>query len=352
MLVQTKVKGNTKSKVYNLILALLIIFIIPLQAEKVILLPEVLKPTGLAIGQQYIYIIEKSTIYIYSRESNKFINKFGQAGEGPEEFKNAPMIIPQSDHLIINSTGKVSYFSTEGAFIKELKTPSSQSLFYPIKSFFVGKARVFENDIAYFTVNLYDSQLQKGKEIYRVKDFQQLKKATITFPVREPKYATLGDRIIIAGKPGFVIDILDETGKRLHSIKDENFKRRKFTQEDEKAFRELLKNTYKERYEMYKQYLRFHDYYPEISFIFTDVDNIYVTTWRISNDRVELFEYDSEGKHLSTYYVKIIWQSVLRPYPIRIKDRKIFQLVENQDENWELHISKLSPFIASAVILY
>jgi len=337
---QSKIKNNPFKRVWTL-LFFIIISIQFLYPEKVAIITDVLKPTSLTIDEQYIYINENSTIYIYSAENYKFLNKFGREGEGPEEFKGPPTIIPQKEYLIINSIGKVSFFSKDGKFIKELKTPSGQSMFFPLKTGFIGKGRLFENNISYFTVNLFDPGLKKGKEIYRVQDFQQMGKAAIYFPIREPKYTTLNNKIIIAGKPGFIIEILDHTGKRLYLIENKNFKKRKFTTEDEKVFREFLKNTYKERYDRYKQYVHFLDYYPEISFIFTDNNKIYITTWRISNDKVELLEYDIKGKLLNVFYVKIIWQSVLKPYPIRIKNGKIYQLIENQEEQWELHISKL-----------
>lgn len=327
---------------FRLVLFLIMTITGFLHSEKVTNIAEVLQPSGLTIGEQYIYITEKSTIYVYSAKDYKFINKFGREGEGPDEFKGPPVITPQPSYLIINSTGKVSFYSKEGKFIREMRTPGGHSLFLPLKNGFIGKSRIFENDTSYFTVNLYDGELKKGREIYRVKDFQQIGKGTIYFPVREPKYATSDNKIIIAGKPGFTFDILDHTGKHLHSIENKNFKGKKFTAEDETLFREFLKNKYKDRYERYKQYLHFSDYYPEIAFIFTDKRKIYVATWRIANDRVELFEYDMVGELLNTFFIKIVWQSVLQPYPISIKNNKIYQLIENPDEQWELHISRLN----------
>jgi hypothetical protein len=312
-----------------------------LYSEKVATLTGFYNPMSIVVDDQNIYIIEKSTVYIYSAESYKFINKFGREGEGPEEFSGEITIIPQPEHLIINSQGKVSFYSKDGKFIKDIKTPGGQSLFFPLKKGFIGKAREYENDIAYFTVNLYDPELQKGREIYRVEDFQQPGKSTITFPIREPKYTTLNNKIVVAGKPGFVIDILDHTGRPLNSIINKNIKRRKFTKKDEEEFRILLKETYKEKYYRYNQYLHFLDFFPEIAFIFTDSDKIYITTWRILNNEVELFEYDSDGELLNVFFVKLFWRSVLKPYPLRIKNGKIYQLLENREEQWELHVSKL-----------
>jgi len=336
----TKISNKNLAKIKTVLFLILILFP-SLYAEKAAILTDIFNPSGIIIDGPYIYLTEKSTVFIYSSENYKYINKFGREGQGPSEFSGFLTIIPQPGHLIINSLGKISFFSGTGEFIKELKSPRVNSVFFPLETGFIGRARAFESNTAFFTVNLYDLELKKGKEIYRVEDFEQPRKSKITFPIREPKYATLNNKIIIAGKPGFIVDILDQTGKQLHSITNKNFKRRKFTSQDEKEFREFLKAEYKERYHRYKQYLQFLEYFPEISFLFTDSNKIYVSTWRISNSKIELFEYDIKGKLLNIYFVNIFWQSMLKPYPLRIHNGKIYQLLENQEQQWELHISKL-----------
>lgn len=66
-------------------------------AARIIPLQEILKPVTINLDKDQVYITEGASIYIYSSIDFKFIKKFGQAGEGPREFK----LIPQLP-LIIN----------------------------------------------------------------------------------------------------------------------------------------------------------------------------------------------------------------------------------------------------------
>ncbi len=65
--------------------------------EKISILKELLQPDGMAIGNGRIYVTEKTSIYIYSLKDFNLIKKFGEKGEGPNEFRSSfigqPMVI-------------------------------------------------------------------------------------------------------------------------------------------------------------------------------------------------------------------------------------------------------------------
>lgn len=311
--------------------------------EKVATLTEVLKPTNITIDK-YIYVNERTTINIYNKEDYTFIKKFGKEGEGPQEFKSFAAIIPQKENLLINSVGKVSCFSKKGEFIREIKAKggAGNNVFWPLNNGYIGRTNTVEEKIAYFTVNLYDKDLKKIKEVYRIKSFVQMQsKGKIFWPPSEPTYQTYKDNIIIAGKPGFIIDILSGSGKPLFTIEEKNYKKRKFTSEDKKVHSEYLKRRYKQRYEGFKQYLAFKDYFAEIADVFIDSNKIYALTWKFKDGQFEIFEYDIKGKFIKKFLANIAMQEVLEPYPMGIKNGKLYQLIENEDEEWDLYITKL-----------
>ncbi len=64
-----------------------------LSGKKVAVITEVLKPSSITIDD-YLYINEGTTIYIYDKNTYKFISKFGKAGEGPQEFRIFAAITP------------------------------------------------------------------------------------------------------------------------------------------------------------------------------------------------------------------------------------------------------------------
>jgi hypothetical protein len=72
--------------------------------------------------------------------------KFGKPGQGPQEFAPTPgstgslTIYPQTDSIVINSPGKVSFYTKDGKFIKEMKFSAGLmgGFYQPIGSQFAG----------------------------------------------------------------------------------------------------------------------------------------------------------------------------------------------------------------------
>jgi hypothetical protein len=327
------------------ILVFIIVFMIFVNfgfSKKVATFSEVLKPSTIAIDDEQMYIVENTLIYIYSLKDFKLKKKFGKDGEGPGEFKRFAAVYPQKDSLLINSFGKLSYYTKDGILKKELKTKSgiASLFFYPIRNGFIGRGISLVDKKIYFTVNLFDSDLNKGKELYRmISPYQQTGKINIFS--RSLVYQTHSDKIFITGKEGFGLDILDSTGKKLYSIVREDYKRRKFTSEDEKKFREVLKSRFKAQYDIMKSRISFPDYFPEILNFFIADNKIYISTWKWKNEKIEFFIYGLKGKLLKHVFIPFVFQNALEPYPAVIKNGKLYQLIENDDEEWELFITDI-----------
>lgn len=309
--------------------------------EKLATLTGIMKPGSIYIDDRQIYIMENKTFLIYSFQDFKLKKKFGKEGEGPQEFKGTMHLIPLADHLLINSVGKISYFTRDGDFIKEKKSPTgfSSARFYPLGNGYVGRGSEEKNGIQYVTINFFDSYLKKGKELYRMKAiFQSAGKIEM---LKQPFiYQTYDNKVYVAGKQGFIIDVLDHTGKPLFSI-NQKYEKRKFTGDDEKKARDALRLLYKQQYERLKNRLAFPDYFPEIGDFQVTDKKIYVSTWKVENDSNEWFIFDLQGKLLKRLFVPIVFMMPLEPYPYTVKNGKLYQLIETEDEQWELHASEI-----------
>ena len=98
---------------------------------------------------------------------------------------------------------------------------------------------------------------------------------------------------------------------------------------------------YKQQYEELKHRLAFPDYFPEIgNFQVTD-NKIYVSTWKVENGSNEWFIFDLQGKLLKRLFVPIVFLMPLEPYPYTVKNGKLYQLIETEDEQWELHAHEI-----------
>jgi hypothetical protein len=312
-------------------------------------LPELVNPNSIDIQDQRVVIADGTTISIYSLKDNRIITKFGRKGEGPGEF-----ILPVSgptvglnvavhkEMIIVTSLRKLSYFSRSGSFLKDIKM--SEGLFSggfkPIGDRFIGHGFRSENKINHLTVNLYDPDLKKIHEILRIKATYQPGKGLDLFSTSF-LYETSQNQIYIIGDKDFNIDVFDEVGKRLYTIR-QKYKKEKITEIHKAHVYDFYKTDpmFKDRFDRIKKILVFTKFFPAVrDFQVTD-DRMYVFSYQKKNGKNECRILDLKGGFIAKKFIKIHDKNPLLFFPYKIQDGKLFQLVANDDmEIWELHIS-------------
>ncbi len=328
-----------------ILILIMVVFCFSGFAAKVAVLPELMKPMVMAVDDTQLYVTQEASVFIYSLKDFKLVKKFGKAGEGPQEFHvlpQIPLVIDvRTDRIIVNSFGKISYFTKQGEFIKEVKTKSIALFLQALGDGFLGMSVTAQDGVRYRTINLYDSVLNKLKEIYRAKDDfqagQGLKVLTKPFI-----YQAYEDKILLPGKDDATIDVFDKEMKKLLSIHLDQGKR-KVDQKFKDAVINLFKTNpaTKDYFEMLKP-ITFPDYFPAIRAFFVDDGTIYVMTFKMENNANEFFTYDMSGKFKKRLLIPIQYETELQPYPITINKKKLYQIVENEEEEvWEFHMSKI-----------
>jgi len=305
--------------------------------KKVHVFTEILKPNRIVMDQDYIYITERTTVFVFLKKNYSFIKKFGGHGEGPGEFKVPLFLVPLEDKLMINSVGKISYFSKQGDLLEEIKNESSGSYFYPLKKGFIGSTYTAEKGLRYYTVNLFNEKLEKGREVYKEQTSIQ-QPGKIELFRRAFMHKTYQDWIYVTGKEGFVLDCISKTGEVIYTIKRENFKRHKITRAD-------IKNAdkyFKIRYEEIKERITYPDFFPEIRAFYVVDDKIYILPYEWKDDALKFYVYKINGEFLAETYIHLAMKYSMQPFPFTIQNDKVYQLIENDTtEDWELHINDL-----------
>ncbi len=310
-------------------------------------LPELMKPSRVFfVDDTQIYIPEGAVINIYSKKNYKLIKKFGKSGEGPKEFRVVPQlplsIDAQGKNLVIFSLGKVSYFTKQGEFIKEIKTSSQVFSLMVYGDKFIGRSRKQDKSVVYDTINLYDSTLNKIKELARNRSaFQGIGKGleVLGKPFLHSVYK---NKILLIGKDDATIDIFNGDMKKLRSIKLDG-KKISMKQDFKDKVIDLLKNgeATKSYFSIFKP-IRFPDYFPIIAAFFVDNNVIYVLTWTKNPNEYGCSIFGIDGKFVKNVSIPIKFQDSLTPYPIAIHNGVLYQIVENdEDEMWELHASEI-----------
>jgi hypothetical protein len=307
------------------------------------------------VDRHQVFITEDINVYIYSAKDYSLQKKFGKEGEGPQEFKRHlnPMreyirIFVQPKEILVNSIGKISYFTRKGDFIREMRVMLSVGGYIPVGNHLVGFGMDQKDKTRYITLNLYSPQCVKEKEFFRVKAPLQEGKnidpvkmsvgmLVVTIRVEDNKMFYRGDDQKIYA--------FDENGKQIYSITPE-YEKVKFTKEWENRYINFSKNDYRYKYvyQQDKHRIKFPEYFPLIRDLQVANKKIYIITFKSINDKKECYIYDSaEGKFIKKAFIPLAEKNVQELDPYTIKNGKVYQLVENMEEEWELHVIDINP---------
>jgi hypothetical protein len=319
-------------------------------------LPDLNKPEQqIGIDKDRMYVLEGTTIYIYSLKDFKLIKKFGKRGEGPREFMTSSVMGPmgalyidvRDNKLLVKSMGKLSWFTKDGTFVKEMKSP------FPIMmgALMFGKYVVIQKyEIAvvrHQVLAVLNEKLEAVKEMSRMEDGFQPGKGIMVLK-RNPVHAVYEDKLFVAWEEEFEIKVLDSKLKELYTIKHQ-LEREKVTEDIKKKIIHFFKTSpqTKNFFEMFKP-IRFPRYFPAILGMFATGGKLYVLTFKtLSEDEVDVQEteiliFDIKGKFLKKVVFPLKMMDPIMPYPFAIHEGTLYQLIEDADEEeWAVHITKI-----------
>jgi hypothetical protein len=330
---------------------------------KVIPLPDVVNPASVTLDENQLYITEGTSIYIYSLTDFKLIKKFGKRGEGPREFLppfgGNVNIDVQPNGLMVISAFKLSYFSKQGDYKKELRLPVFLLTNRPIRPLakgFAGSAlqrgTKAEKNLTMISYNIYDSNFKVIKEFYRTAQGYQGPQSNVQF---NPFYWTLlepslyvYDNNIFLGHYGEhengVIYVFDSKGKKLYDI-NPPYEKVEFTSEDKEASKdEFVTRGNKQFYETNKHLFKLSSYFPLRQYFQVVDQKIYIQTYKRSKqgERTEFLILDLKGDMLKRVMLPLKYTSHFSPYSYGIKNEKLYQIVENEEEEeYQVHIIEI-----------
>lgn len=343
-------KFNLRNFIYMLVF--ISVVIMPLRGESH-LLSELLNPSKILIGEKDIYIVDSASIYIYSKNGYKFIKKFGRKGEGPGEIPTSRRgnvslsIMETKQGLFVQSRNKVIYFDNRGNFKQEkkVKTGFIRGLL-PVGKFYTGRAFSFgaNRRSATSSVYLFDENLNKKKELFK---FNSTSGRGSFFKIFSPGnifiLKTDGDKIYVVNDKSFRIHIFNSTGTELKGIKL-NYSLLKVGSAKKESIENYYKNdsNFSSFWSRIKTFFSIDDRYPAIKNFFIDGENIYIQTYYTKGEKVEFFKFSLDGKFQKKPYLTIKSKNPVDDYPFDIRNDRLYQLVEDEDEEeWILNISDI-----------
>ncbi|MCP4151121.1 MAG: hypothetical protein GY757_25480 [bacterium] len=260
------------------------------------------------------------------------------------------------EKLLVDAINKILLFSADGGFLEEIRKKNQQSNVLQLGNGFVASSIVPPDSTEkkmYGSINLTDNKLSSKKILYKQifgqqgKDFQMVPDSLIV--------AVYDNKIFIEkSSEGFIIDVLDSTGKQLYRI-TKKVTPLKFTDKDKEQILEQFKTDKLVSFQIkgaggwdkYKKLLNFHypQNFPPILDILVRNGKIYVRTFVTKNGKDQYHIFDLKGKELKTVYLPKaipvplltqLFNRVVRLFDI--SNDTFYYMVENEDEEeWELH---------------
>ena len=332
----------------TIVLLLICSLVNAVYAKKIATFPELNRPNNFVIDGDRLFISDCPSVYIYSFNDGdiQLMKKFGEVGNGPGEFKkvlSSFYIIIRPGYIFVNSRGKISYFTRTGEFIREKNVAGVGYSFSPLNDKILGRKVIHDNNKLYLTIKMFDSDLKELAELTRQLNAYQpevkdIKAFSVAFSM-----TTGGNKIFAVTSVDFTIKIFDYQGKLLHTIDEKNrIKRIKIENKHKEDYHNYMTIVFPE-YQRLKERVVFPEYFPAIrglSYI-GGKEKLYVITWKQKNSNSEFFIFDTKGTFIKKAFLPIKEQNVLRFYPYKLKDGNVYQLIENDDGDWELHINPI-----------
>lgn len=321
-------------------------------AEKTAPMPELQRPENIVIDQGQILITEFPNVYVYSLKDFSFIVKFGKAGEGPKEFFQYVRIQidpDQPQYILVNSHMKMSYFTRDGKFVKEIRSKgdSAANVYKPVGENFVayGQYRDEEAKKNYQTINLHDSNMKKIKTIYQCEQFfnpdRQVVHALNTWGAW---FRIFDNKIFVKTNEGDTVKVFNAKGDHLYDI-THTFEKLKVTDKDKARYHEYFRTDrrWKQFYEAMKTWIKFPSHFPIMRGMDVTGGHVYVNSYMRPDGTTEFTVFDLKGKLVKEkVYLRLQEISARDLYPYTIKEGNLYQLVEDEDEEmWRLHIHQI-----------
>lgn len=279
-------------------------------STKIVELPNIIDPTSFQVDGDRLYISEITGISVIKLKDFNTIKVFGRKGEGPGEWIWKPYMTVYPDFLLVNSAGKLMFFSKDGALIKEIKHATRDKEFLPIGLNFIGYEYEYkDNQIQKKTINLYNENLKFIKKICDQPTSDRLSPRDRSVMIfhhpahNKGYYRVYKDRLYISDtNKGFYIGVYNKFGEKLYEINKE-YEKIKVTEEYKRNRTEEIKIAWQRRVNKPKYKIIFREYFPPPYRFYVNSEKIFVYTEKREYGLNEILIMDLKGEIQKRVYV-------------------------------------------------
>jgi len=323
-----------------LLIAWILLVFEPHTAGAAVPLPGLAKPTRIAVDGGTLAVADGTTVHLYDLDDPSRQRKFGREGEGPGEFKGMISdieILP--DRLVINSIGRISWFSRDGRFLRQQNDSTLGVNYRTLGDGFVGMKMVRDTKGIFFAIALFSADLDTVKELHRYRHpFFNGRRPINAVNLRVSSYRVYRDRVYVDVADG-TIHVFDRSGNRVRTV-TAAVDRPVVTAAHRERLLRCWKTDLKAEFEAFRDRLSFPNQFPSLLDFMVADDRIYLITHEEKDGRNRLLILDMEGKEKKRLWIMLADVNTLLPHLLSlytIRDRVLYKLVDNEKtESWEL----------------
>lgn len=314
-------------------------------------LPELINPSMIDTDGERLIILDGINVYVYALDDFQLMKKFGKRGEGPGELitnTDLPLnMYLHDDQIMVNSFNKLAYFDKDGQFIKEKKIPFLVSQIIPLgERLVVTKFNRKSDGSSILSVILTDENLKLLETVYSNELLNDQGRGKIAWPLLNINIQACAGRLFVFDQQlNFQIDIYNAAGEKIKEIK-KDYNNVEITDTYKKQTLEWIKiqPALRAAPEEIKKMIYFLKHLPVLNHCLVRDNKIYIQTSRVKEDKVEFFVLDFSGRVLKQTYLPNAKPESIRLSPAAnytFHHDHYYYLLENKDEEWEIHIQKI-----------
>jgi hypothetical protein len=322
--------------------------------EKILTLSNLNAPKMLSVYEKRAFILQESTVFVFSLTEGKYLFKFCRSGEGPGEIPHrpfrAPMLFVTRDFVFLDGYSKCIKFTHNGELIEEKKKDYTNFVILPLKNRFVTLQRHMNNlKKSFFKVTLCSKNFKVIQELL-----------TQPVPVRNRTIVLIPDTVnfwvtdekiyVEKSREGLAFSVFDYSGKCMDTVNIHDQKSPVTQKDSNRAYDRICHDPEVKSMggiEAIKRQFDFSipEYFPSIREITADDQNIYLLTFKQKQDKTEFVIWNLSKKQEKRLYLPST-QDVLLDDELTGRVNRYYSfnkgfyyyLRDNEKEEvWELH---------------
>ncbi|MCP4215631.1 MAG: hypothetical protein GY765_13335 [bacterium] len=320
-----------------------------------IILKEPVNPEHIHVHNNRLFVADFPKIHVYSLTDFSLIKSFGKEGEGPKEFLVFIELIFHGNTLIVQSNARFSFYNLDTLeYQNEDKVPIlfNRGVKPFGDGFIVSHTAPRENKPDKFdlSVNFYDAKYQLVKEFYKQGYYFLHPKGVNALYLPEVRRRTgirfflHGENIYIEDKDGETgnIHVFDKNGNKLQTLSHQ-LPKPEVTAKHIESIKEHMRLKKSRIFDILEQRkkLLIPDAFPAIHLLDLVAGKFHMLPYKTTKGKNEFHIFNLEGKLLKKAVVPLAYETLFLPYPVTIANDTCYQLMETEDEEWELRITPL-----------